>query len=990
MDQRQRRQQQHSSKSSSKEVKNNDHDRDNDEDDRRFLKQFAAQIGAVLREQEEQEEEHRQTPLLSSSQSQKKKKKKNQTDDSTTPTPTMIDEYVYDLYKSLVYDEPIIDRRILTATNGTSADDFSGGSSSSSNNNSLLQVVAAALGRQLLLLPSKPSPQSNSTLKSPASAGGGGASAAPAASIMSPRYNFHYALSNRFVNGLLYMCRSRSQSRSQIQSLSKSPTETTKTSTGSSRRTNRHDDDDDDQEVGNDHEKDHASSSFLSSSFSSPSSQAQSQSSSIRYIMSKLAFVALVEIPLNCCRVLSQSSSSISNNDRNDNNSNDNEKNTGMDDTIRRYLGSYKGTTTAHTTSIMTNGLDIEIKKNASPGTIKEEEEEEEKIDAKDEVTNEPEQEVWAAESDPSDYDYGAGEDDNDGSGDCNNNNVLSSRWLGGMDDNDNADEEDDWYLDPKSLSKPDPQLDDIQTTDAISSLLHHANYNIFEPIFMSDQSRPNETLHVVNCLKELVILMLLTSPSSTPSSIVVQLLKEHGKDHAILSPLWILRDAAMYHPEQYSSHYMEVLQMLLASQDQQGSRSQTEERTATSSMTATAASLLSTSSIVGLSSLSSWCLQQYDQQDNYNNKKNRNAKAVTVNAIVESMNDMSLIIEQALQPSSSPSSSSMQSQPQQHSQPVDSDSNTKLKLSMTLVPILECLSGIWYNQWGPAPISRTPVAQTLLNSGFLRQILNLATTPVVAYSKDTAESPSLFFQPLHHALWGLCVAYPKVVGKYVFRYPGTAQLVRRYVIQNDSTAEECVESFLWNMFAWIQCLESNPAASGTSSKIVWKNGSKLKGQTSTPLTVDECSAVCEKAWACLCQLVEDTLNDRATTPTSDDKTKEVLDQWERLLAFARIPLISMKCQSIIDSSHHIEKIASTLSNLPKMEEDSVHSKPKTIKFKQEDNVTNHDNESDEVIEVREKNSSSNREVIYGQAHRLIKEYRTYIRGGTSASAKTD
>ena len=680
-----------------------------------------------------------------------------------------------------------------------------------------------------------------------------------------------------------------------------------------------------------------------------------------------------------------------------------------VDDTIRRYLGSYKGTTTdttTDTTSMMMNGLDTdtEMENNAAAGTRKEEKEEEEEQheqnDPNDEVTvtNEPEQEVWAAESDPSDYDYGAGEDDNYGGGERNNNNLLSSRWPGGMDDNDNDnnDDEDDWFLDPKSLSKPDPQLNDIQTTDAISSLLHHANYNIFEPIFVSDQARPNETLHVVNCLKEFVILMLLSSPSSPSSptsstSVVVQLLIEHGKDHAILSPLWILRDAAMYHPEQYSSHYLEVLQMLLAAQDQQGPSSQTENGTTTTATTAT--SLLSTSSIVGLSSLSSWCLQQNGQQDNYknNNKKNRNVTAVTVNAIVESMNDMSLIIEQALQPTSSPSSSSLQSQPQPGSS--DSDSNTKLKLSMTLVPILEFLSGIWYNQWGPAPICRTPVAQTLLNSGFLRQILVLATTPVVTGSQDTAGSPSLLFQPLHHALWGLCVAYPKVVGKYVLRYPGTAQLVRRYVIQNDSTAEECVESFLWNMFSRIQCSESNPTASSpSSSKIVWKNGSKLKGQTSTPLTVDECSAVCEKAWARLCQLVEDSLNDRATTPTSDDKTKKVLDQWERLLAFVRIPIISMKCQSIIDSSNHIEKIASTLSNLPKMEEDSEDSKTKTIKFKQEDNVTNynHDNESDEVIEGREKYSASNREVIHGQAHRLIKEYRTYIRGGTSASAKTD
>jgi len=729
-------------------------------EDDEFLRKFAVQIAAALREKEDGSVEQQ---------------RQNQ---------PSIDESVEDLYRSLVFDEPLVDHI------------------------QNLPVVASALSRQL-------------------------------ATSTSP-----YAISNRLVNGIIYLCNQNTTSTKQK-----------KKDTGNEERSNLH----------------------------SLSKDEKPSHSTIQIAMAKLAFCILVDLPLQCCRDNSSSYSQLKK--------------------IRRLLGSYKGTDRSDTMR-----QDYQEEAVTRESEEKNSKIQEEKVDT---PINEAQpsgntqqietEEVWAAESDPSDFDYGEGD-----------NAINTDNWL-------EPESYVDW-LDPKVLSKDDPNMTLQQIRDAIGSLLQLASYTLLEPIFCLPRK---ETTQYISKLTHLVLVLLQPRKSSDDES----LLLGSSMDDVILSPLWILRDAAIYHGKgdttksatsNYEQSYLQVLQNLLA-MDQAHLQD-----VGKLSLSPKEAPGLCVSSIVGLSSLSSWCASQTKPTQ------------VTIDAIVDSMNDLEHIMERGHQA-------------------------YKQNLPNTLIPILETLSGIHYDRLNNNNVATSPsyrgstIPQTLLNSGLLRQILSLAA------AGNDENSNALGF---HHALWGLCIGYPKIVGKYVFRYPGSSQIIRSYAMQLDSSVPQiCVECILWNVYGWHHCTEGS---SGGLSSL------RKPGSSSAPkkLTQDECSEVCQKAWSRLCHLVKEALND--SDANNDAASDRVIEEWGRLLVLASGTHITEQFKALVDSSL-LNDISSVISN------QLAHN------YERIESAKNEGKEDDEKDD-----KPSRKQKTVSHAHKLLKKYNLFFQGTTSGSSKTD
>lgn len=730
-----------------------------------FLRKFAVEIAAALREKED---------------GQLQNQRQNQ---------PSVDESVDELYRALVFDEPLVDR----IPN--------------------LPVVASALSRQLATSTSS------------------------------------YAISNRLVNGILYLCNQHATTSAQQKSKV--------------------------AEMGNDKKSD----------TNNLNRDNVTSYSTIQIAMAKLAFCILVEIPLQCCRENNASSSS-------------------QPKKIRQLLGSYKGTNRSNTSR---NDESVEVTTKTSESEYSQPQEEE-KVEAtkteahpSEETRQIESEEVWAAESDPSDFDYGEGIDT-----------INEDAWA-------QPESDIDW-LDPQVLSRPDPDMTPQQVRDAIGSLLQHASYTLLEPIFCLPQK---ETALYISKLTHLVLVLLQPRKESTDSDSDVDgsLFLGSSMDDAILSPLWILRDAAIYHGKNatkkstianYEQSYLQVLQTLLG-MDQ--AHLQDVGKIAISRKEEPD---LCVSSIVGMSSLSSWCASQIKPS------------SVTIEAIVDCMNDLEHIIERG-------------------------QNHYKSNLPNTLIPILETLSGIHYdrlnnNNVGTAHCYKgSTIPQTFLNSGLLRQILVLVAT--------INDENALGF---HHALWGLCIAYPKIIGKYVFRHPGSSQIIRSYATHLDtSTPQNCVECILWNVYGWHHCKESS--SGGLSS--LRKPGSV----TSRKLTQDECSEICQKAWARLCHLVKEAIVDSETN--TDASCERVIEEWGRLLVLASGTHIADDFKVLVDSCL-LGDISSFISNQSSQSNERIQS-------------SNNDGKEDD-------DKPSRKQKTVSQAHKLLKKYNLFFQGTSSGSSKTD
>ena len=737
-----------------------------DKHDDAFIRQYAAQIAEALRQQEE------------------------------TPQQDSVEDSLPVFYRSLCFDEPMID------------DIYN------------LPIVASALSRQLL---------SKSSL---------------------------FALSNRFVNGIVFLCQQKRNAQS-----------------GS-----------------NNSSGDNSNANTRTTTTTNPSSTA----------MAKLAFCVLILVPLECCTYFENLEIS------------------------RQFLGSYKGSLQQQQQQ-QQRGEENEPVRMDEDLTTKDTTTQQE-VERLAQAINETQiavtdssdnnagddsslQEVWAADSDPSDYDYGEGSP-----GMLPQQEQLLLNY------------QDDW-LDPLVLSKADPSLTREQARSAIGSLLQQANYTLLEPIFTTSLSRADVDSYISKVTQLLLVLLHPQNIMANGDSM------DASWQNAILSPLWVLRDAALHSPEHqhFTNSYLEVVQTLLAVD-------QAHLQDVAGQIPAKKIELCS-ASIVGLSALSSWCsmittLPKLIQ--------------VTVQAIVDSMNDLAHVVERA-------------------------SANYKENLTHSLVPVLELMSGIPYEQAKTTmTISSevTTTAQVLLNSGLLRQILVLALE-----ENEEGRAPHRF----HHALWSLCAVYPKNVGKYVSRYPGIPQLVRQYCVQADSSSRDCVHSIMWNAFGWTQCADSSQL-NQQAPRVVWKTKNPLSQTQAPSLSQDECQEVCQKSWIKMCQIVEQYLQDSANNPK---EALAVLEDFERLLSFAAVPSIASAFGTLVDSSQ-LRKISNLLPGLSQQQQQQE-------KGEISDEVSVEQNIKDDSEEHDKKKSpSSKQQIVVSKVRKLLKQYTLFFQGNVKGSFKTD
>jgi hypothetical protein len=431
-----------------------------------------------------------------------------------------------------------------------------------------------------------------------------------------------------------------------------------------------------------------------------------------------MTYNVLLRIPLECLLLLQQGSSNLVK--------------------AQKYWGSYKGVEQEELNK------DPELESQLKQELLQQQEQEiqamtssqEQDIDEQEIVkesdgNDDNNEEVWASELDPSDFDFG------DGAAETNiHHNDLDN----------------DYFLDPLQLSQPDPTLSNDAIKLAIASLLQQATYTTIAPMLMQNKSES-----VVQQLTQLVLL-LLTMPATTDSSTtsVDRELQNLG-----LTPLWILRDAALQRSI-YVESYLEVLQTLLAvdaaHQEDHGSA---DDR-------------LHPATIVGIQSLAAWC--QTSRSSTATNPK------ATLQCIVDCMNDLA------------------------HAMRKITDNPTHLQ--NTLIPILESLSGIdehgkhiyksKHNNTMPSGL-----AQVLLSSGVLGLVLDLAL-------QETHLS-----QAFRWALFWLCQTWPTVVGRYAWRYPGVAHAM--------TTTSADTSSFPLTQIVWNSLGATLMDPAPTSTTVVWK-----------------------------------------------------------------------------------------------------------------------------------------------------------------------
>lgn len=730
---------------------------------------------------------------------------------ATTHTPISTEESTMALYRALCFDEPLLD------------------------NVPNLTTAASALCRQLTSAESS-----------------------------------RYAISNRLVNGIVYLCRQRSNITPKV------PDPTTTTTDGAT---------------------------------TTSTSTDANLNSTTAIALAKLAFCVLIQVPLECCQHVSSTNLPA----------------------MQRYLGSYKGVTTVLTprtesemnehkdsvnndkTDQMVNQL---VESLTSEAVLTE-------TNGRGIETASLEEEVWAAESDPSDYDYGEG--------DAMDSLPQQSQIVN--------DDDDYSLLDPMILSQADPHLTLDDARDAIGSLLQQANYMILAPIFQLSKKQVED---IISQLTQLLLLLL-----QPPQSILLSSHKDENHESsssspmqdAMLAPLWILRDAALHHPTQefFTKSFLEVLQTLLAVDQAYLSDLQQRE---TSKQHSTPP--LCSASIVGLSALSSWCCSAGI------------STLLTSTAILDATNDLAHVMERAAQ------------------------TGYRQNLQHSITPIIEVLTGITFrNRTSTGSLLGTMVPQTLLNSGLLRQLLVLSLETDAA----AATTPPYY---LDHALWGLCVVYPSVIGKYVSRYPGFPKVVRRYHRPDASTgtSRDCVHSILWNCFAILHCQDVSQAE---APRVVWKTKAPAavvaNGASAPvlPLTRDECREVCQKSWVHLCGLIQSSL-DTTSSESSPKQALEAVQDWERLLILVGIPSVVSTFQTLIDEHDtQLQAIRACLSQSANENNDSIeHDRNKDEKLDDEDG------------DDRKKSSMSTHQLAVATARKTLKQYTLFFQGNARSSSKTD
>jgi hypothetical protein len=350
--------------------------------------------------------------------------------------------------------------------------------------------------------------------------------------------------------------------------------------------------------------------------------------------------------------------------------------------------------------------------------------------------------EVWADESDPSDYDY------------CGDSAVQPDE-LGRLED-----------LDPALWLCVSPQpepLSNLEVAQALVSLLSDLSFHSLVAL--------SWTTKVEEELTQLALVLLLARHHHHGSSILA-CIEESVWQQLALRPVHVLRDAAAYHPDRLPA-YLQLLQSMIQVHDLP-KRSATREVTSqlcSSSGCQNESSSLPPATWIALTLLSSLCATTHASACSQPHLRHNIQRRVDLlqKSLVECMDplvDILDIIEVAAGAISS------------RSQGAEHDLKDEI-LPTLLAPVFHSLS---------LPVSpqtnQTQAYQLLLNSGLFRQWLVLWQVQHRLYLQaaeiDKQKALKANLECIESSLLDLCATSPMLIGKYTWRFPGFAAAVTK------------------------------------------------------------------------------------------------------------------------------------------------------------------------------------------------------------------
>jgi hypothetical protein len=465
--------------------------------------------------------------------------------------------------------------------------------------------------------------------------------------------------------------------------------------------------------------------------------------------------------------------------------------------------------------------------------------------------------EVWAAQSDPSDYDFDSGYD--------------YAKTLRALDD-DAA-----WYtVDPHQLSTISTGTTGDDVALAVHSLLSHFHYHCISRL-RKEQWQQHK---IADGLTQLVLTLLLV-PSTAHDNAGVFSINHNAIPPAAwqrlgLRPLHVFRDAVLDRLSNGDTSlvpsYLQLLQTLLH-MDTALARDKELSTKATSTNTTTSGVEVAT--WVGLSALSAFSTHLLEQasrtsayQATYATSASHTISTKLQPCILECCDDLAHCLETAAMISKG-------------------DDVTAATLMWTLLPIGHALAhsllhGTSVNA-DLAVMTKTQ-AQTVLNSGLFSQWLKwwqrFSTScrdhrSALAVTEESDHFDlSKTLSALESCLRELCVASPSLLGKYAWRFPGFPGAVTHFRDDNDYIPTvPIVDLLLWNLVG-LQLAEHESV-----NRVQWKTKTSVSDAVIPAPSTETCQKNSWLLLQSLCRQVEEVLVLWKSQRLQTDRESAILNQ---------------------------------------------------------------------------------------------------------------
>jgi hypothetical protein len=491
------------------------------------------------------------------------------------------------------------------------------------------------------------------------------------------------------------------------------------------------------------------------------------------------------------------------------------------------------------------------------------------------------ETEVWAAESDPSDFDFGESDMY------AQNQQEQLEAWARAV----------EIQTDPVQLSKVPADSDTttwIHIAQAVTNLTAACSFSKIGALSLGQWKQ----LRVADDLTQL-ILLLLVAPTTTASSTASNTSSggalwqcepaTHWQQLG-LQPLAVFRDAALHFSQPASSQgsnadlvltlpsvlalweaYLQLLQTLIQVHAAQPPPKQ--QHTGADDNDTVVDVVVAPATWVGCSSLSSLCSHcissSTDGSSNNNGssrstgrrQKGVHSKLITAvqQCVLQCSDDLTLLLETT--------TNTVVTKNPKNDHDAAGVSSLSSAIQWTFLPFFQILTqspvAAVSAFGGGAPVLSNTNAQTLLNSGLFRQWLTVWWWEI---NKTDADAPTAIGSLIQQSIFSLCACSPTLLGKYAWRYPGLAARVTSATTTNSTTvdggnhdngSDRQLDVLLWNLLG-IHLAKQD--TSTTVSKVQWKNA---KQNTVAAAPTDQ---ICQQAawlgFQALCLRLTETLSD--------------------------------------------------------------------------------------------------------------------------------